>query len=136
MTTRLSAACLVLVAGFASAGVALAKVPTPSSVQKGFLTPSGNIVCNAGPYRGRPLIACTVFSEANSRGQKVWAMHPEGRAMVGFVVGNAASDMPKLAYGRTWSWRGIRCTSRRRGLTCTNRPRRGFFLSRQSQRVF
>lgn len=136
MTGRLSAACLILIAGLASAGVAAARVPAPSPVQKGLKTPSGNIVCNAGPYRGKPVIACTVFSEAGSRGQKIWAMHTEGRAMVGFLLSNAATDMPTLAYGRTWSWRGIRCTSQRRGLTCTNSSRHGFFLSRQSQRVF
>lgn len=125
----------VLAAGLFT-GVAIAKVPTPSPVQKGFKTPSGNIVCNAGPSRGKPLIACTVFSEAGSRGQRIWAMHADGRVMVGFLMSNAATGMPKLAYGRAWSWRGIRCTSRARGLTCTNRARHGFSLSRQSQRVF
>lgn len=134
MTSRLALAS-VLAAGVFT-GVAAAGVPTPSPVQKGFKTPSGNIVCNAGPSRGKPLVACTVFSEAGSRGQKIWAMHADGRVMVGFRFSNAAADMPKLAYGRTWSWRGIRCTSRPRGLTCTNRSRHGFFLSRQSQRVF
>jgi hypothetical protein len=36
----------------------------------------------------------------------------------------------------TWTWHGIRCTSRRTGLTCKNQSGHGFVLSRQSQRVF
>jgi hypothetical protein len=112
-------------------------VPVPNPTQTGFLTPSGNIACNAGPYHGQPLVACTVFSEGNQkRGQKVWAVAATGRVSVGFVFGNAATDYPKLAYGRTWSWHGIRCSSQSRGLTCTNRSGHGYFLSRRSQRVF
>jgi len=112
-------------------------VPVPVPTQTGFLTPSGNIACNAGPYHGKPLLACTVFSKADAkRGQKVWAMASAGRVSVGFVFGNAATDYPKVAYGRSWTWHGIRCLSQRAGLTCTNRSSHGFFLSRQSQRVF
>jgi hypothetical protein len=126
----------VLVAAFACADAAGAAVPTPV-VETGFMTPSRNIDCNAGPYRGRPLLACTVFSEESStRGQKVWAIAVTGRAAVGYVLGNAATDLPFLAYGHAWSYRGIRCSSRARGLTCTNRSGHGFFLSRAEQRVF
>ena len=112
-------------------------VPVPVPTQTGFLTPSGNIACNTGPYHGKPLLACTVFSKADSkRGQKVWAMGATGRVSVGFVFGNAATDYPKLAYGRSWTWHTIRCRSALAGLTCTNRSGHGFFLSRKIQRVF
>jgi hypothetical protein len=118
------------------AALALA-VPVPVPTQTGFETPSGNIVCNAGPYRGKPLLACTVISlEDPKRGQKVWALPAAGRVSVGYVLGNAATDYPKLAYGRSWSWHTIRCSSARRGLTCRNPAGHGFFLSRASQRVF
>ena len=112
-------------------------MPTPLLVPTGFLTPSGNIACNAGPYRGKPLIACTVFSKASAtRGQKVWALPLDGPVTVGLVLGNAATDLPKLGYGRSWAWREIRCRSQRQGLTCSNRFGHGFFLSREVQRVF
>jgi uncharacterized protein DUF6636 len=115
---------------------AAAQPPMPI-VKTGFLTPSGNIDCNAGPADGRPVVVCTVFSEASrTRGQKVWAIRPTGRAVAGYVLGNAATDLPQLRYGRSWSWRGVECHSARAGLTCTNRDRHGFFLSRESQRVF
>jgi hypothetical protein len=41
-----------------------------------------------------------------------------------------------LAYGRTWTRAGLRCTSRATGLTCRNRDGHGFFLSRERWRVF
>ena len=55
---------------------------------------------------------------------------------VGFVFGNAATDYPKLAYGRSWTWHGIRCSSQRAGLRCRNRSGHGFFLSRKTQHIF
>jgi len=113
-------------------------VPAPI-VQTGFLTPSGNIACNAGhaPGSSAPLLTCTVFSSASpTRGQKLWSLGSGGRTQVGFVLGNAATDLPRLGYGRTWRWRGFRCMSETTGLTCRNPEGHGFFLSRESQRVF
>ena len=111
-------------------------VPAPI-VKTGFLTPTGNVDCNAGPADGRPVIACTVFSEASpTRGQRVWAMGVTGRVVVGYLLANAATDLPRLGYGRPWRWRGIVCRSALGGLTCENREGHGFFLSRSSQRVF
>jgi len=107
---RVKALALVVVA-LAAAGAANAAVPTPEPVKTGFAVPSRNMVCNAGPYRGGNVLACTIFSEASARGQL-------------------------LRYGRTWTWHGFRCTSRRTGLTCKNQSGHGFVLSRQSQRVF
>jgi uncharacterized protein DUF6636 len=126
---------VVVAAALGLPAVALA-VPTPV-VETGFRTPSGNIACNAGTYHGKKLLACTLFSKVlPDRGFKVWSMYVRGRALSGFVVGNPASDYPKLAYGRTWRWHGFSCKSERRGLTCRNRAAHGFFLSRGSQRVF
>jgi hypothetical protein len=115
---------------------ASAGVPTPVVVQRGFLTPSRNIACNAGPNRGQALLVCTVFSAATGRGQKLWHVRKYGRAGSGVLASNAATDFPPLRYGRTWLWHGIRCASRRTGLTCTNRDRHGFFLGRGGQRIF
>jgi len=127
-----------LVASVAASGAAA--VPAPI-VTTGFQTPSGNIVCNAGPAssapHARPLLACTVLSEATAaRGQKLWSLFATGRPLVGFIMGNAATDVPALAYGRLWRWRGFVCASRKAGLTCRNRAAHGFVLSRAQQRVF
>ena len=132
---KLAAAGVCCAAGVLCASVS-AGVPVPSVVQRGFLTPSRNIACNAGPNRGQALLVCTVFSEATTRGQKLWYLRAYGRAGSGFVQGNIATDYPALRYGHTWLWHGIRCVSRKTGLTCTNRDRRGFSLSRARQRIF
>jgi len=129
-------ALLLVVVALAAAGVANAAVPAPGPVLTGFHTPSRNIVCNAGPYKGGNVVDCTVFSAASARGQKVWSMQTRGRVSVGYFMSNLATDFPVLRYGRTWFWHGIRCTSRASGLTCTNQSGHGFVLSRQSQRVF
>ena len=134
--SKLAAAAMTAccVAGGLSASVS-AEVPAPV-VQRGFLTPSRNIACNAGPYRGQALLDCTVSSVGTHRGQKLWYVRVYGRAGSGVLASNAATDFPTLPYGRTWVWHGIRCVARRTGLTCTNRDRHGFFLSRERQRIF
>src|ERR1700674_4208929 len=127
-----------MVAALAAAGVAAASVAA-AVVQTGFLTPSGTIACNAGhtPGSTRPLLTCTVFSEASpSKGQKLWSVYADGRVYVGYILGNAATQLPRLVYGRSWSWKGLRCASATTGLTCRNTSGHGFFLSRGSQRVF
>ena len=63
-------------------------------------------------------------------------MRATGRARVFFLQANAPVQVRVLRYGRTYRGHRIRCTSRRRGLTCTNRSRHGFFLSCERQRVF
>jgi thiol-disulfide isomerase/thioredoxin len=113
-----------------------ARVPAPL-VKTGFVTPSGNVICNAGPYRGKPLLACTVLSAASpTKGQKLWSMTERGKVQVGYLIGDAASDLARLQYGFTWRWNGFRCTSAQKGLTCHNLAGHGYFLSRKAQRVF
>jgi len=129
-------ALALVVVALAVAGAAGAAVPTPEPVKTGFAVPSRNMVCNAGPYRGGNVLACTVFSEASTRGQKIWSMQTRGRVSVGFLQSNAARELPLLRYGSSWTWHGFRCTSRRTGLTCKNQSGHGFVLSRQAQRVF
>jgi hypothetical protein len=109
----------------------------PAPVLTGFVLPSRNIACNAGPADGMSLLDCTVFSEASAtKGQKDWTMYVTGPARVSFHLSNAATDLPVLVYGHTWRWHDIACTSQRSGLTCKNREGRGFFLSREAQRLF
>jgi hypothetical protein len=109
-------------------------------VQGGFVMPSRNIACNVGrlgPGATSPRgIACSVYSQSDSRGIRTWWMRVSGRPQSAYVQANAATDFPKLAYGRRYAWHGIRCTSASAGLTCRNLSGHGFFLSRERQRVF
>jgi Family of unknown function (DUF6636) len=114
----------------------------PTLGGSGFRTPSGNIACEVdehaafGPFRGRRTLSCVVFSASTARGQRTWSMRPTGTPRVAWIAANIATDVPSLAYGRRWRFEGFRCRSRRVGLTCSNRSGHGFFLCRQSQRIF
>lgn len=122
---------------------ALAGFPSFAS-KVGFETPSGNIVCNAGPLIERTgttskahALACVLFSQSGTRGQKTWYLRDSGRSGATFVIGNIATEgIGILHYGRTWRWHGFRCSSRILGLTCQNSAGHGFFLSRERQRRF
>jgi hypothetical protein len=60
-----------------------------------------------------------------------------GRAKT-FCAGDTAKDprAPVLQYGRTWRKGPFTCVSQPIGLRCTNRSKRGFFLSRQHSYTF
>ena len=120
----------------AFAALAVSALCPAAASARYFETPSGNIVCGTGPQALRGAVSCTVLSEADARGQKVWWMRRRGNAAVFFSMTNAPVEFPALGYGRTYRGFGIRCTSRKRGLTCRNRSDHGFFLSRQRQRIF
>jgi hypothetical protein len=102
-----------------------------AAVWFGFRTPSGNIVCNGGAAS----VACVVFS-ASPTCQKTWSLRATGRASFHCLYANIGTDVSTLAYGRSLGRAGIRCVSRRAGLTCKNRALHGFFLSRGLQRTF
>jgi hypothetical protein len=97
----------------------------------GFQTPSRNIVCNGSGSE----IDCVVFS-ASPTCQKTWSVRRDGRASLHCLYANIGTDVPVLRYGRAVSRFGVRCVSRRSGLTCTNAAGHGFSLSRASQRTF
>jgi hypothetical protein len=63
-------------------------------------------------------------------------MRTTGRARAAWSDGNAPIAVPTLAYGRSWSYEGFRCTSRKSGLTCRNKSGHGFTLGKRSQRIF
>jgi uncharacterized protein DUF6636 len=79
--------------------------------------------------------SCVVFSVSPTC-QKTWTVKRTGRASFHCYYSNIGTEVPVLAYGRSVSRFGVRCMSRRVGLTCTNTSRHGFFLSRESQRRF
>ncbi len=139
MRRLLTTALLLLAVG---AGSALAAFPN-FIAKTGFVMPSGNIVCNAGPIidkagdnTGKHTLACVLLSQSGVKGQKIWYLRDTGPAAVTFVQGNAATDLPELAYGKSWHWQGFSCSSRTSGLACRARSGHGFFLSRERQRRF
>jgi hypothetical protein len=128
----------------AAAGAATATArPTSELHSRFFQAPSHNIACEldehaaVGPFRGQRTLSCVVFSASSAtRGQRTWSMRTTGGARATWLVANIATEVPVLAYGRSWSFEAFQCHSQRNGLTCHNRSRHGFFLSRQSQRIF
>jgi hypothetical protein len=122
-------------------GVLAANLLAPAAgavgMESGFVTPSGNIACEADLNpNGTRALHCVLFSASGTRGQKTWSMRTTGRAIVRYVQANVATETPILRYGKTWRWHRITCTSRTAGLTCRNVSGHGWFLSRQRQRIF
>jgi hypothetical protein len=156
---------LVSVVSLASAARA-AKVPaarssTPSRCcHGGFKTPSGNIVCEYFfnyplPDGGKQnFIRCGILSglkpvpprrsscfDNGDVNKHVLLLGPTGAVGVPQCEGDIGPfalqrSAPVLAYGRSWSGRGMSCTSAVTGLTCRNKSNRGFFLSRERWRSF
>jgi hypothetical protein len=118
-----------------------------------FKTPSGNIVCGYGvATSGRSAsIGCGIKSglkpaprntcvDMDYSGKAV-SLNATGRARPVVCAGDPGPFLVEakarvLGYGRSWRGGGITCTSRRTGVTCTNRSGHGFFLSREHWRAF
>ena len=141
-------AFLVLVTLFIGAGAASAA--TSKAVIREFRTPSGNIGCvfSSGLDGAEaPTIRCDIRSRLRPQ-PKPPANCPldygdslqvtrAGRTIL-VCHGDTAIDPGSrvLAYGHQFSRGGLTCVSRFSGLTCTNTAGHGFFLSRDSWRVF
>jgi uncharacterized protein DUF6636 len=108
-----------------------------------FKTPSGNIVC---AYYNRS-IRCDIRSglsptPTRPRGCPSYSDFGQGlnlgprRAGVVCAGDTVLGGAPVLAYGRAWRRGPITCRSRIMGLTCKNTLGHGFFLSRQTWRLF
>jgi hypothetical protein len=111
-----------------------------------FHTPSKNIDCLYSPKtssRGA-FLRCDIRSGLKPRPKRSCELDWTGVVLTATGRGrpNCASDTvadPRsrvLAYGKVWRGGGVVCRSRIDGLRCTNRRGHGFFLSRQSYRVF
>ena len=69
------------------------------------------------------------------------AMKPTGRASFETLRSNRNTredSAPTLRYGRTWRYqKAFTCTMARKGLTCTNRSKHGWFMGRiEGYRLF
>jgi hypothetical protein len=121
--------------------------PASASTVLTFRTPSGNIGClfASGPQAAS--IRCDIRSKLHPALRRPancdldygdsLELGRTGRAQP-VCHGDTAIDPHArvLAYGRTWERSGLTCTSRKDGLTCSNRSGHGFFLSRQRWRAF
>jgi uncharacterized protein DUF6636 len=121
-----------------------------SATSNSFLTPSKNIGCiYVAPFANtdRPHVRCDIGGglrplPPRPKGCDLdwgygYSMLDTGRAKP-FCAGDTARDprAPILQYGRTWHKGPFTCVSQRIGLRCTNRSKRGFFLSRQHSYTF
>jgi hypothetical protein len=120
-----------------------------------FKTPSGNIVCGFGiAPDGTASMECGIKSglkppptqihcDAGDPNHKRVSMRDTGRASPVLCAGDPGPLLPQidararvLGYGTTIRFGGISCHSELTGLTCRNRSGHGFFLSRESWRLF
>jgi hypothetical protein len=99
-----------------------------------FHTPSGNIGCvSDGGY-----LRCDILQKFWKSPARPASCHMRKTGAVGWTChGDTALHAGSaLAYGKTWYYGAFTCTSQITGLTCRNRSGHGFFLSKQSYRVF
>jgi hypothetical protein len=141
---------IVAVAAFAAA---LAASPASAGSTVGaFKTPSRNIVCGYSiDVHGKGSMECGVKSglrppppntchDIDYNDRRV-GMRSTGASFPVMCAGDPGpflveSKARVLAYGTSWHAGGLSCTSRRTGLTCTNRSGHGFFISRERWRLF
>jgi hypothetical protein len=130
------------------AGVAAASASGGAATYLSFRTPSGNIYCAYSSGLGQPTsLRCDIRSHLRPApkphrcvegvyGESV-GMSRTSRAAVLCISDTVVDPRARvLAYGTTWSRGGFRCVSRSTGLTCTNARGHGWFLSRESWRVY
>jgi hypothetical protein len=128
----------------------LLALPAAGSTVISFRTPTGNIGCvfSSGLTGDEtPTVRCDIRSRLrpNPKRPKRCPLNYGDSIQVsrlGHPIlvchGDTAIDPHSrvLRYGQTWQRDGLSCTSRFDGLTCTNQSGHGFFMSRQSWRLF
>ena len=137
----------LVLAVLALAGLAALPASAQTNTIVSFRTPSANIYCAYTSGFGPAFLRCDIRSHLRP------APRPRacGEGVYGESVGMTKTAAARvlcisdttynpnaraLAYGTTWARDGFRCTSRSAGLTCTNSRGHGFFLSRESWRVY
>ena len=133
-----------------AAALLLLAAPAWGSTISSFRTPTGNIGCvfSSGLTGAeKPTIRCDIRSRlrpAPHRPKRCPLDYGDSLevSQLGHVTlvchGDTALDphAKVLHYGQSRRRGGLSCTSRFDGLTCINKSRHGFFMSRQSWRLF
>lgn len=115
----------------------------------GFKTPSGNIHCFAYVDRltQEAVLRCDLLQNQARVPAKpkdcpldwgnAFGLSERGKAGR-LCVGDTVADprLPVLAYGKVWSEGGFRCDVTQARLRCINKDKRGFELSKASQKLF
>jgi hypothetical protein len=142
----------------AAAATFALSTPTAHAGTLGFFkTPSHNVVCaySYGYSDQKPYVECGIKS-----GIKPAAKPADCSDLGGDPANNTFVDLGSatgptrvpckgdpgpfaeekkakvLAYGKSWAHSGLKCTSEKKGLTCKNKRKHGFFLSRERSRFF
>ena len=133
-----------------SLALVIGAAPAASSVVREFRTPTGNIGCvfSSGlSGDAAPTVRCDIRSRLRPEPKRPAScpldygdslqVRRAGRTIL-VCHGDTAIDPHArvLAYGHLFRRDAITCVSRFSGLTCMNASGHGFFLSRQSWRVF
>ncbi len=149
----------VLAASFSVLGTSLLAVPTgavtvpagtspeaPAMRMKFFRTPSGNIRCGIFKGGGKWSMRCDIYDHSwvapprptpcdfGDYGSSV-GMARRGRPHF-LCVSDAMDNGRTLTYGTSLRYGPFFCRSRPKGLTCYNARSHGWFLARESYRLF
>jgi hypothetical protein len=118
----------------AALGAALLAPAGAHAAYRDFRSPAGKIGCAFYSDAETPrFVRCDWFG-ANDRGVTLKESGKGKRVMVTDTVMSLEAKI--LAYGKTTKFGGLRCTSRRSGITCRNPQDHGFSVSTEKQRVF
>jgi hypothetical protein len=86
------------------------------------------VVCGYSRYR-KTRLDCTAFEVNDDFEQVTYTLRRHGRPWRHGVLGNAPiEDLPRLEYGVTYRYHGIKCRESRTRLKCWNRSNHGFYL--------
>lgn len=134
----------LIVAGLTSAAPA-------ALADHNFETPSGNISCEYNTFSdadGNEVLAMGCILYDINLGSAADGVCDPDISVVGFLVArsggsgygcfdpNEFEEAAVLAYGKSFRRGGITCSAAKSGLTCKNASKRGFKISRSSQRLF
>ena len=140
----MSAARIALIAATALLACSASASTSSASSITSFRTPSGLINC--AYITGPKILRCdtlyrTRFSDTKRCREgdygEAFGMTPRGLAKPFCISDSVLNENAKtLRYGRTRHYGPFKCTSRRTGLTCSNRHHHGWTLPREAQLVF